>query len=103
MLLPEGSLLCYDGEWRFNARSGRGSLTLITTDVNVVYYEGWWLDNMRHGYGVQLESDGRQWAGIWAANSKTKLGAYIITPKQSDTSNHQSIESIYPPGSYGMK
>jgi len=95
--LPEGSILCYDGEWRFNARSGRGTLTLITNKESVMYYEGWWFNNLRHGVGLQVDADGRRWAGVWAANSKTKIGSYLNV----DEKNLPAAIAALRPGGYG--
>ncbi|EDO30644.1 predicted protein, partial [Nematostella vectensis] len=56
----------YSGEWRHGKRHGRGVLKYDREGHS--YYDGHWLNNMRHGYARRVYKGGNVYEGDWKDN-----------------------------------
>ena len=67
-----GSKFSYEGMWEFGKRSGKG-LAYYNAE-RTSYYDGEWLNGMRHGYGVLQYKSGNTYTGEWVDNKKCGKG-----------------------------
>lgn len=68
----------YVGEWKYNKRSGQGTMYYVTNCV----YKGSWLDDLPHGQGTFIDSSGNTYTGEWIRGMKEGQG--ILTYKNGD-------------------
>jgi len=67
-----GSRAVYEGEFKFGKREGWGRFY-----IKGERYEGEWVDDRKHGYGVYTWDDGDRYEGNWVAGRQEGHGSYI--------------------------
>ena len=64
----------YDGYWKEDKKNGKGRL-FSATDGKL--YEGDWLDNNYHGYGIETWPDGAKYEGQYEFGKKAGDGHFM--------------------------
>lgn len=60
----------YNGEWKGNARHGKGACFYL----NGGYFSGDWQNEKRHGTGTMIKSSGETYYGQWENDKKNGKG-----------------------------
>lgn len=74
----QGTYVCgaipssYTGEWKFGKRCGEGILRYDKEGLS--YYDGHWVNNNRHGFGMRRYASGNIYKGDWRDNVRHGTG-----------------------------
>merc|ERR1712039_1014540 len=80
----------YEGQWSSNSANGKGRVAQgmgiynhLTDQQRVTCYSGLWMDDLQHGYGVEVWEEGCRYEGDFRLGQKDGLGIYTWTDGSS--------------------
>lgn len=97
----------YKGNWRDDKKNGEGHYSYPTDNENgILYYDGYWIDGVKHGHGKMVWSDGDYYEGNWMDDDRHGKGTYVSGNTryegtwENDIRQGLFIETYIPSGYY---